>query len=110
MSAVVTAFRADDDDNDQRTAELPSPVVEVVPPFRGPYPGLRPFFQEDAPRFFGRGRQINQMLERLEDRRFLVVVGVSGCGKSSLVQAGLLPALEKGYLMDALAHGDAASR
>lgn len=70
----------------------------------GPYPGLRPFFQEDAPRFFGRGRQINQMLERLEDHRFLAVVGVSGCGKSSLVHAGLLPALEQGYLMDALPH------
>lgn len=86
------------------TAECPIPSGESVPPFRGPYPGLRPFFQEDAPRFFGRGKQINAMLERLEDRRFLAIVGASGCGKSSLVYAGLLPALENGYLMDALPH------
>ena len=81
-----------------------SNTTASAPTLRGPYPGLQPFSQDDAPRFFGRGRQINQMLERLEDLRFLVVVGASGCGKSSLVQAGLLPALKKGYLMDALPH------
>ncbi|MCY2995481.1 MAG: hypothetical protein NTY19_47600 [Planctomycetota bacterium] len=84
----------------------PSPTTSSVSKnlSRGPYPGLRPFFQDDAPRFFGRGRQTNQMLERLEDHRFLAVVGSSGCGKSSLVHAGLLPALEQGYLMEALPH------
>ena len=84
------------------TDDAEIPADESIPPFRGPYPGLQPFFLEDAPRFFGRGKQINAMLERLEDRRFLAVVGASGCGKSSLVYAGLLPALKKGYLMDAM--------
>ena len=41
------------------------------------------------------------MLARLEDHRFLAVVGTSGCGKSSLVRAGLIPALEQGFLSDA---------
>ncbi|MFN9198283.1 MAG: hypothetical protein ACK5WR_09445, partial [Planctomycetaceae bacterium] len=72
--------------------------------FRGPYPGLRPFEEADAPRFFGRGAQSGQMLRRLEDHQFLAVIGSSGCGKSSLVYAGLLPALRQGWLLGALPH------
>ena len=44
------------------------------------------------------------MLARLETHRFMAVVGASGCGKSSLVQAGLLPALEEGFLSGAGPH------
>lgn len=63
-----------------------------------PYPGLRPFQQDESAIFFGRGEQIGEMLTRLENHRFLAVVGASGCGKSSLVRAGLLPALDQGFL------------
>src|SRR5262249_3404784 len=63
-----------------------------------PYPGLRSFEPHEAEIFFGRGEQIDQMLATLETHRFLAVVGASGCGKSSLVRAGLLPALEQGFL------------
>ena len=66
-----------------------------------PYPGLRPFQQEEAHLFFGREDQVEDMLARLEEQRFLAVVGSSGCGKSSLVRAGLLPSLEQGFLSDA---------
>jgi tetratricopeptide (TPR) repeat protein len=69
-----------------------------------PYPGLRPFKQEEAELFFGRETQTNEMLTRLEDHaefRFLAVIGSSGSGKSSLVRAGLLPALSKGCLLGA---------
>src|SRR5215510_11394369 len=66
-----------------------------------PYPGLRPFQPEEAHLFFGREEQVEDMLARLEDHRFLAVVGTSGCGKSSLVRAGLIPALEQGFLSDA---------
>ena len=66
-----------------------------------PYPGLRPFQQDEARLFFGREAQIEDMLARLEDGRFLAVVGTSGCGKSSLVRAGLIPALEQGFLSNA---------
>jgi WD40 repeat protein len=64
-----------------------------------PYPGLRAYTQDEASIYFGRAEQINRMLARLEDGRFLAVVGSSGSGKSSLVRAGLLPALEDGYLL-----------
>ena len=69
---------------------------------RAPYPGLRPFQLEDAELFFGRETQINEMLTRIEnqpDFRFLAVIGASGSGKSSLVRAGLLPALAQGFLL-----------
>jgi GH25 family lysozyme M1 (1,4-beta-N-acetylmuramidase) len=63
-----------------------------------PFPGLRPYEEEDASWFFGRGREINELLKRLRRVRFLAVVGPSGCGKSSLIKAGLLPAVRDGYL------------
>ena len=53
-----------------------------------PYPGLRPFSSDEAHLFFGRARKIGDMLARLKTQRFLAVVGVSGCGKSSLVLPG----------------------
>jgi uncharacterized RDD family membrane protein YckC/energy-coupling factor transporter ATP-binding protein EcfA2 len=65
-----------------------------------PYPGLRPYLQNESELFFGRSEQINKMLGRLEERHFLAVVGGSGSGKSSLVRAGLLPVLKQGYLLD----------
>ncbi len=63
-----------------------------------PFPGLRPFEHHEAEIFFGRAVQIDDMIRRLEDHRFLTIIGASGCGKSSLVRAGLLPALEEGEL------------
>jgi WD40 repeat protein len=63
---------------------------------RNPFPGLRPFEAEDATLFFGRDEQVGEALERLLGQRLLAVVGVSGCGKSSLVRAGMVPALEMG--------------
>src|SRR5271166_7135237 len=65
------------------------------------YPGLRPFDVEDALLFFGREEQTDELLRRLDDTRFLAVVGLSGSGKSSLVRAGLLPALRRGHLSGA---------
>lgn len=64
-----------------------------------PYPGLRPYQQNESELFFGRTEHINKMLGRLEDSQFLAVVGGSGSGKSSLVRAGLLPVLKQGYLL-----------
>jgi hypothetical protein len=61
-----------------------------------PYPGLRPFGTDDAVHFFGRDRQVGELVELLGRTGFLAVVGGAGCGKSSLVHAGLLPALYGG--------------
>ena len=65
------------------------------------YPGLRPFDVEDALLFFGREEQTDELLRRLDDTRFLAVVGLSGNGKSSLERAGLLAALRRGHLTEA---------
>src|SRR5262249_51427101 len=64
-----------------------------------PYPGLRAFMAEDQPLFFGLEAQVGAMLHQLEDHRFVAVVGSSGSGKSSLVRAGLLPAIDEGFLL-----------
>ncbi len=63
---------------------------------RSPYPGLRPFDLGEHRVFFGRSREITQIAERLRSPErstaaILTVVGASGCGKSSLVRAGVLP-------------------
>lgn len=59
----------------------------------GPYPGLRPFTDEESWLFFGRDEQVNKIVERLRDKQFSAVIGGSGCGKSSLVWAGVIPEL-----------------
>jgi WD40 repeat protein len=63
-----------------------------------PFPGLRPFGIEEDYLFFGREEQVTELLGLLREHRFLTVVGTSGSGKSSLVRAGLLPALHGGTL------------
>jgi predicted nuclease with TOPRIM domain/arsenate reductase-like glutaredoxin family protein len=61
-----------------------------------PYPGLRPYEPEEDFLFFGREKQIDELVRRLRQTRFLAVVGGSGSGKSSLVRAGLIPVLHGG--------------
>ena len=66
-----------------------------------PFPGLRPFESSETHLFFGRDGQSEELLRRLRRTRFLAVVGTSGSGKSSLVRAGMLPALQGGLLASA---------
>lgn len=66
-----------------------------------PYPGLRPFAPDESEIFFGRERQTDALLAKLRHRHFLAVVGSSGCGKSSLVRAGMMSALAAGFMVDA---------
>lgn len=69
-----------------------------------PYIGLASFDEGDAANFFGREAIIDQLLEKMRGEktaerwleRALVVVGASGSGKSSVVRAGLIPALRNG--------------
>jgi WD40 repeat protein/class 3 adenylate cyclase/energy-coupling factor transporter ATP-binding protein EcfA2 len=63
-----------------------------------PYKGLAAFEAEDAEYFFGREELVAELTARLAGTRFLAVVGPSGSGKSSLVRAGLLPAVWGGAL------------
>ena len=66
--------------------------VAVTRPLR-PYPGLRPFEQEEWSIFFGREQMIDEVIDRLARDRLALIHGISGSGKSSLVRAGVLPKL-----------------
>ncbi|HEX2690151.1 MAG TPA: TIR domain-containing protein [Kofleriaceae bacterium] len=62
-----------------------------------PYPGLEPFSRHEADLFFGREDQVRGLVRDIEaGQHRLCIIGPSGSGKSSLVQAGLLPRLERG--------------
>ena len=81
--------------------EITTPITlegELV----NPYKGLRAFQEVDADDFFGREALVEDLIARLREAgaysRFLAVVGPSGSGKSSVVKAGLIPALRKGGL------------
>ncbi|UCG25867.1 MAG: serine/threonine-protein kinase PknK, partial [Chloroflexota bacterium] len=58
-----------------------------------PYRGLYAFREEDAPYFFGREAFTERLVSTLGQRSMAAVIGPSGSGKSSVVFAGLLPAL-----------------
>jgi serine/threonine protein kinase len=85
------------DDRDLATAATASALA--VPEPENPYKGLRPFQVADERYFFGREELTKKLLGKLgADNRFLAIVGPSGSGKSSLVKAGLIPALWRGEL------------
>ena len=61
-----------------------------------PYRGLEAFTEDQAEFFYGRQKAVKQLLEKLkQEPPFLAVLGASGSGKSSLVQAGVIPQLKK---------------
>ncbi len=66
---------------------------ETVAPGVCPYKGLARYEAADAPFFHGRERLVATLVARIAVDRFVGVIGASGSGKSSLVRAGLLPAL-----------------
>jgi hypothetical protein len=70
-------------------------------PIKNPFPGLRPFETDEYRLFFGREGQADELISRLSRARFLAVVGTSGSGKSSLIRAGLMPALRGGMMKGA---------
>ncbi len=84
LDRLVAAVRGRRFDPSDRT----DPRVEICP-----YRGLGAFREEDAPFFFGRDTHVGRLLSLVTERRLVVVTGPSGSGKSSLVAAGLVPAL-----------------
>ena len=75
---------------------MSSAAVEIRP-----YIGLRYFTEADAHLFYGRDEHVAELLAKVAENRFVAVMGSSGCGKSSLVRAGLLPELRSGMIPEA---------
>jgi TPR repeat protein len=97
-----------------KVSEAPDEIARLLAAVRGapspgdvvreaicPYRGLDAFREEDAAFFFGRGNAsepesaIGQLVHKVREHPFVMVVGRSGSGKSSLLYAGLLPALRR---------------
>ena len=64
-------------------------------PKQSPYPGMKPFDIGDAHYFFGREQLVEECRHYLRNNHFLALIGSSGCGKSSLVRAGIVPPLQR---------------
>ena len=62
-----------------------------------PYPGLRPFSEEESIFFKGRDLHIRQIIKQLEEKKITIITGASGDGKSSLVYAGVIPNARAGF-------------
>lgn len=75
---------------------LPSPAPRTVR--RNPYKGLEPFDEADAPDFYGRDNVVDSLLGAVASNGLVTVVGASGSGKSSVIRAGLVPALRDGAI------------
>ena len=77
--------------------------TEVPTPGEAPFKGLEYFDVADSDLFFGRETLTAKLVRRVHEANFLsVIIGASGSGKSSLVRAGVVPALRKGrVLLDA---------
>ncbi len=69
----------------------------MAPPLlhENPFPGIRSYEIHEDELFFGREQQVNELIDKMVQTRFLAIVGSSGCGKSSLIKAGVIPALVK---------------
>ena len=91
----------------ERLAAVPDRADEAPPEIADgdcPFPGLEAFREDDARFFFGRQSETVEALRQLGPgldgiyRRWLQIEGPSGVGKSSLVRAGLVPAIRRGWI------------
>jgi DNA-binding SARP family transcriptional activator/WD40 repeat protein len=71
---------------------------DAVPMRRNPYRGLQPFLEADADDFRGREQLTAELVDAVRAHQLVTVVGPSGIGKTSVVRAGLLPALRGGAI------------
>ncbi|MFM9952331.1 MAG: SUMF1/EgtB/PvdO family nonheme iron enzyme [Saprospiraceae bacterium] len=77
---------------------LPNDLADYLPEAESPFVELKPFKRADARIFYGRSREIFDLCYKItrQDRpRLLLLDGYSGTGKSSLLQAGLIPRVER---------------
>ncbi|HEX8165821.1 MAG TPA: AAA family ATPase [Beijerinckiaceae bacterium] len=83
------------DSNEAQAAAESHARSSFTPKVKAPYPGLRPFEEDEWPIFFGREKITHQIIRRLTSNQIIVIHGSSGCGKSSFVRAGVLARLDR---------------
>jgi Sulfatase-modifying factor enzyme 1/AAA ATPase domain len=90
------AIKKTDDASRQKTEMRPA-ITWDINKDGSPFPGMMHFTRKYAPVFFGREAEVREVLDRLRlpEGRFLIISGGSGTGKSSLVDAGVLPKVEE---------------
>ena len=98
LAAAESAELADSASVPTDTTNGGAAVVAASVEVPNPYKGLRAFLEADAEDFFGRDALVEELLAMLDTRRLVAVVGPSGSGKSSVVRAGVVPALHRGDL------------
>ena len=106
LRAIIERCTRQDPEERFASADLLAEALErlaaAVPPAlsANPYLGLAPFETEHQALFFGRGADIQRVLERLDRQRLVLVVADSGVGKSSLCRAGILPRVAAGAIAE----------
>lgn len=104
LQAIIERCTRRDPDERFASADLLAEALERlaarVPPAlsTNPYRGLAPFEAEHQALFFGRGADVQRVLERLDRQQLVLVVADSGVGKSSLCRAGILPRVATGAI------------
>ncbi|SER12285.1 WD40 repeat [Streptomyces sp. yr375] len=97
--AYAAALGADGAEWEERWRQADRAVLESATSGPGaaapPYRGLARFEPDHGDLFFGRDQPVGQLLELVREHRFAAVLGPSGSGKSSLLRAGLIPALRQ---------------
>src|SRR5687767_15445443 len=91
----------------QESGGTPEVQFELNPGSTNPFPGLRPFTVDECHLFFGREGQVDDILVKLSQNRFVCVMGYSGSGKSSLMYCGLVPVLYGGFVTQTGPHWNA---
>ncbi len=77
-----------------------SPTWQSLGKIRSPYKGLAAFTEADAANFYGREETIERYVQLVAEAPLVPIIGASGSGKSSLVQAGLIPYLKRDTTSD----------
>ncbi|WP_405467735.1 hypothetical protein [Streptomyces canus] len=95
VRAYVQVLDADPDEWERRWREADAEARASSVEERAPYRGLARFEPGDSDLFFGRDRQVEELFALVREHRLAAVFGPSGSGKSSLLRAGLIPALRQ---------------
>ncbi|MGW0735165.1 nSTAND1 domain-containing NTPase [Streptomyces sp. NPDC002851] len=96
VRAYAEALDADPEEWEERWRQADAEVRASAADERAPYRGLARFEPDDSDVFFGRDKLVAELLGLVREYRFAAVFGPSGSGKSSLLRAGLIPALRQG--------------